>query len=136
DFGPSHAENRAIQVDVLPACKVIMKSRPDLQERCNEAANTRLSPSGFGDPAQNFQERALAGPIAANDADGFAGLNGKRHIFKRSEFGAPAAFLGLFFSITREELLHLFSHGLCIELPQRVAFGEIFDLDYRMRHEG
>ena len=44
----------------------------------------------LGDPAQNFQQRALAGPVAADDADDLAGLNGKRHVLERPEFGALA----------------------------------------------
>ena len=92
----------------------------------------------LGHPAQDFQQRALAGAIAADNADDLAGLNGKRHVLERPEFGTLAGEIAAstdpFVPKTRKKMLHLLTHGLCIELPQLVAFGEIFNFDNGTRH--
>src|SRR5262249_1241663 len=76
--------------------------------------------------------------VAADDSNNLAGLNGERDILQCPEFralaGELATFPGPFVPKTRKKLLHFLTHGLSIELPQSVAFGEVFDLDNGTRH--
>src|SRR5262249_14965773 len=93
---------------------------------------------GFGDPAQDLQQRAFARPVAANYSNDLARLNGERNILQCPDFralaGELATFFGPFVPEMRKELLHLLTHGLGIELPQLIAFGEVLDLDNGTRH--
>ena len=79
---------------------------PTSSRRRDAAADARLPVGRLGDPAQDLQQRALAGAVAADDADDLAGLNGKRHVLERPEFGALAGEIadstGSFVPKTRE----------------------------------
>ena len=60
---------------------------PTSKQRCDAPADIRDAAGRLGHPAQNFQQSALAGAIAADNADDLAGLNRKRDVLERPEFG-------------------------------------------------
>ena len=82
DLGARHAQNGAVEEDVLPSGEFLMKSGADLQEARDPAIDADSTLGGNGDAAQNFQQRALAGAVAADDADHFALLDAERNILQ------------------------------------------------------
>src|SRR5213596_2698179 len=65
-FSLRHAEQRAVEMHVLAAGQVRMESGADLEQRCDAAADPRLAGGWFGDSAEDLEQRALAGAIAAD----------------------------------------------------------------------
>ena len=63
-----------------------MKPRPDLEQRRDTTPNPRLARSRLGNPAQNFQERALPRPVPPNQPDHLPRLNIERNIAQSPEF--------------------------------------------------
>src|SRR5207244_4132399 len=55
DFRSAHAENRAIEKDILPSCEFGMKSGANLEQACESSANCDGSLSGTGDARKNLQ---------------------------------------------------------------------------------
>ena len=69
DLGPAHAEDRAVEVDVLAAGQLGMKAGADLEQRCRRGRGSPRSPSRrLGDAREDLQQRALARAVAADDA--------------------------------------------------------------------
>ena len=76
---PPHAEDRAVQEDVLAAGQLGVEAGADLEQRPDAAAQHRPARSvGGGDPREDLQQRALAGAVAADDADHLALLRPRR----------------------------------------------------------
>lgn len=69
DLGSGHAEDRAVQVDVLPAGQLGMESSADLEQAGDAAMDLDAAGRRFGDPAQDLEQGRLAGAVAADDAD-------------------------------------------------------------------
>jgi hypothetical protein len=69
DLGTGHAEDRAIDEDVLAASKLGMKSRAHLEQAGDPAVQRDAALGRLGDAAENLQQRALARPVPADDAD-------------------------------------------------------------------
>jgi len=72
DFRVLHAEDRAIEINVLASGQLAMKPGSDL-EQTSHAPIEPCPPFGrFGDARENFQQRRFAGAIDADDAETFA----------------------------------------------------------------
>ena len=71
-------EDRAVQVDVLAAGQLGVEAGADLEQAADAAADVDAPLRRLGDPREDLQQRALAGPVAADDADhlAFADLEG------------------------------------------------------------
>ena len=63
-----------------------MKSSSDLKEARNSSPYRDSAIRWFGDATQNLEQRALAGPVTANDADDFALFDFRTYIFECPEF--------------------------------------------------
>ena len=86
DLVRAHAEDRAVEIDVLAARQLRMKSSADL-EQAGDAADDGDAPlARLGDARQDLQERGLAGAVAADDAEHLAALNLEAHVLQRPEF--------------------------------------------------
>ena len=73
DLGAAHAEDRAVQEDVLAAGQLRVEPGPDLQQASRRARRIVRVPVGrLGDAREDLQQRALAGAVAADDADDLA----------------------------------------------------------------
>lgn len=71
DLGPRHAEDCTVQEIVFAASQFRMESGADL-EQARHAAVEHDSPRGLlGDSGKDFQQRALPGPVPADDPDHF-----------------------------------------------------------------
>src|SRR5262245_25989535 len=62
-----------------------MKPGADLQQARDPSAQRQASLGWLGDTAQDVEQRALAGAVAADDADDFALLHLEAHILERPE---------------------------------------------------
>src|SRR3981081_377527 len=80
DFSFVHAENRAVEIDVLAAGELGMKAGADFEQRADAPVNLRMAFRRFGYPRKNFQERALPCSVASDDPNNFAALYFKRNV--------------------------------------------------------
>ncbi len=64
-----HPEDGAVQVDVLAPGQFLVKPGADLQKRRDATPRAYPARGGVGDFREYFEERALAGTVAADDAD-------------------------------------------------------------------
>ena len=85
DLDARHAEDCAVQKDVLATRELGMKSNTDFQQARNAAIQVRRSLGRLGDPADDFQQRALARSVAADHADHFTVVQIERHVAKSPE---------------------------------------------------
>ena len=75
DLAAAHAQDRAVEVDVLAAGQLGVEAGADLQQAADAAAELDLAGRRLGDPREDLQQRALAGAVAADDADDLARLD-------------------------------------------------------------
>ena len=69
-----------------------METGADFQQRADAAVEIDLAGGGFGDAAEDFEQRALARAVAADDADDVALSDVEGHVAQRPERflrGAP-----------------------------------------------
>ena len=70
DLGARHAEDGAVEVDVLAAGQLGVKAGADFEQARRRGRGSSTRPSRrLGDARQDLQQRALAGAVAADDAD-------------------------------------------------------------------
>ena len=86
DLLPAHAEDRAIQEDVLATGQFGVKAGADLEQAADAAAQPHPPLGRLGDAAEDLEQRALAGSVAADDADDLALLDLEADILQRPEF--------------------------------------------------
>src|SRR5438309_1826477 len=70
-----HAQDGAVQENVVPTRQLGMESGSDFEQRSYAAPDLYTAPGGLGDAGQNLQQRALARAIAADDPDHFSALD-------------------------------------------------------------
>ena len=63
-----------------------MKAGTDLEQARDASAQRHAPFRRLGDAAQDLEKRALAGAVAADDAEDFAPLDLEAHILQRPEF--------------------------------------------------
>ena len=67
-----HAHDGAAQVDVLATGQLGVKPGAHLEQDPHPAAGARHPDARLGDPAEDLEQRGLAGPVGADDAEGLA----------------------------------------------------------------
>src|SRR3954453_1581571 len=72
NLAAAHSEDRAIEIDVVPAAEFGMKAAADLEQRSDASVDRRASARRRRDPREDLQERALAGAIPPDHADHIA----------------------------------------------------------------
>jgi hypothetical protein len=78
----SHAQNCAVQIDILAPCQFSVKTCTDFQERTNPPIQVCHTGGWLRNAGENLEESALAGAVSTNDAHNFARLNLKRDILE------------------------------------------------------
>ena len=78
DLRLAHAEDRAVQVDVLPAGQLGVEARADLEQRADAPVDLGAAVRRLGDPREHLEQRALAGAVAADDAEHLARAGRRR----------------------------------------------------------
>ena len=93
DLAALHAEDRAVEVDVLAAGELLVEARPDLEQAADAAAD--LGPPGRRrrDPREDLQKRRLAGAVASDDAEHLPLGHLERDVLERPELLAGAMML-------------------------------------------
>src|SRR5438874_2108484 len=71
DFRLLHPQDAAVQINVLAARQLRVKTSPYFEEAAHAAAQFDAAGRWLRDPAENFQERAFPRAIAPDDADHF-----------------------------------------------------------------
>ena len=84
-----HAEDRAVQEDVLAPCELGVESGADLEQGPHAAAEPRLAFGRRGDPGEDLEQGALAGAVVADDAHRLASLDLEAHVAQRPELLGP-----------------------------------------------
>src|SRR5438132_1521671 len=80
DLTPLHAEDRAIEIDVLPAGQLGVEAGADFQQAADAAGDLDFPLGRLGDAREDLEQRALAGAVAADDADHFATVHLEAHV--------------------------------------------------------
>src|SRR5688572_20698056 len=66
DFGPPHAKDRPVKINILAAAKLGMKAGPHLQQCSDAPIYFSLSDCRIRNPREYFQECALSRAIATD----------------------------------------------------------------------
>src|SRR5690606_7595886 len=97
DLHPPHAEDRAVEIDVLSTRELGVEAGADLQQRANASPQPHLTPGGLRDAREDLQQGALARPVAADEPHDFARPHLEGNVFQSPEGrflsrggGAPA----------------------------------------------
>ena len=72
DLGARHAEDRAVQEDVVASREIHVKTRPDFQQRRDAPAHFHLSATRRSDARDNFEQRGFPRAIPPEEAEHFA----------------------------------------------------------------
>src|SRR5690606_14254397 len=67
DLRAAHAEDRAVEVNVLPARKLRMKARAHLEQRRHPPGDLETPGAGISNARQDLQQRALPRTVPPND---------------------------------------------------------------------
>src|SRR5262249_13729486 len=84
-----HAENGAVQEHVFATGEFRVKAGAHLEQTADPAAHLGFAGRRFRDARQDLEERALAGAVAADDADQLAAPHLERQVLQGPE--APIA---------------------------------------------
>src|SRR5262249_43295183 len=76
----AHAQDGAVEIDVLAPSKLGMKASTDLEQTGDAASDGDTSLVWLGDARQDLQERRLACAIAPDDAEHLPALNLEVHV--------------------------------------------------------
>src|SRR5581483_5128816 len=82
DFALGHSEDGAVEVDVFAAGEFGVEPGADFAQAGDAAADDGPAGGGLGDAAEDFEERALAGSVAADDPQHFPFLHLERDVFQ------------------------------------------------------
>ncbi len=85
DLAALHAEDRAVQVDVLAARELGMEAGPDLEQAAHAAADLDAAARGRRDPRQHLEERRLARAVPTDDSEHLALLDVERDVPERPD---------------------------------------------------
>ena len=139
DFFFGHAEDGPVEVDVFAAGKVGVKAGAYFEQAGYPAPHGNAAGSGFGDAAQQFEQGAFAGAVAANDAEHFAGLYTKVDVFQ-CPYILTVTFLAAVVAVANGEerifftpdavppAFHIVFDGAGAYLPEAVLLAEVFYL--------
>src|SRR4051794_12520453 len=74
-----HAKDSTVEIDIFPPGQFRVKPGADLKERANATVNRSKTLGRTRDARQDFEQRALAGAIRADDADNLTAANLERY---------------------------------------------------------
>src|SRR5262245_42375536 len=78
-----HAENCAVQIDILPPAQLRMKTGANLEQAANAAVNVYLAGRRFGNAGKNFEQCRFACTFASDHSQGLTWRHFKADIFQR-----------------------------------------------------
>ena len=129
DIPPRHAEDRGVEVDVLPPGQLGMEAGADVEQRAGAPPRPGETGGGLGDAREHLQQRRLAGAVRPDQAERLV----LRH--READVAQSPQIRGLVrrvLAAPRRE--RLAQRRVPAEvLPEPVALGEVLDLDRRLR---
>ena len=147
DLRSAHAEDRAVEKDVLATGQFRVKAGADLEQAADAAAQPHPALGRLGDAAEDLEQRALAGAVAADDADDLALLDFEAHVLQRPKLLDLVALNDLLAAKEISRLAYEVARLACDDVTQRfisfalsglmadqVALGQIFDGDDDIGH--
>ena len=87
DFCGAHAEDGAAHEDIFASCELGVETGADFEKAADAAVKLGVSFGGAGDAGQDFQQRAFAGAVAADQAHHFAFFYVKVDVLQRPDVG-------------------------------------------------
>ena len=129
DLAALHAEDRAVQEDVLPARELGMEAGPDLEQAADAAADRGSALGRSRDAGEDLEQRRLAGAVSPDDPERLAFLEVERDVPESPDLlvSAPMLLPGEPLADVRHRLAQRPVRGL--ELAYPVALGETLDGD-------
>src|SRR3989304_6063023 len=130
----SHSQDRAVEIDVLPAIEFGMEASAHFEEACHTPMHGDPAFSGLCDAREDLEESALSGAVPAYDAHDLSFLHLEGYVLERPE--------GVVIVIAPEH----FKRGLdyaCNAVLQGpvspvhsypVLLGQVLDFDHGMGH--
>ncbi len=91
DFCGAHAEDGAAHEHIFAAGELGVETGADFEKAADAAVKLGVSFGGAGDAGQDFQQRALAGAVAADQAHHFAFFYVEGDVLQRPDVGRAAA---------------------------------------------
>src|SRR6185312_16185705 len=85
----AHAEDGAVEEDVLAPGQLRVEAGPNLQQRPGAAGHVSPTVAGLDDPRENFQQRALTGAVMPDQSDDLPGPHRDRKVLERPERVSP-----------------------------------------------
>jgi hypothetical protein len=85
DLPAFHAEDRAVQEDVLAAGQLGVEARTDLEQAADAAADDGAAARRRRDPRQHLEQRRLPGAVAPDHAEDFALAHAEAHVAERPD---------------------------------------------------
>src|SRR4030095_12423755 len=124
---PAQAENGTVHVDVLATRELGVETRSKFQQRGYTAVGQHATGRRSEHAADDLQQGRFAGPVASNDADGFAPFHLNGYILERPEFAE------VLFRVLPDQSLQAWGDKLREPVAWRivdfVALAELFDTD-------
>ena len=114
DFRPAHAEDGAVEKDVLAAGQLGMEARAYFQQAGHTSAQSNLAGAGLSDAGKKLEQCGFSRTVAADDADSIP-----RHDVEADILESPEFFLVL---LTLEEALGQLEYLLAQRTVPTLAF--------------
>ena len=125
-----HAEDGAVEEDVLAAGQLAVEAGADLEQRADAAVDPGRARGRLDDARQQLQKRALAGAVQADDADVLAAADLERRVPQRPELVLAMAVSSGRRSSEPNPSARRSRRLLCRwAVPSRVPLAEALDLD-------
>src|SRR5262249_2476358 len=91
DLGAAQPEDRPVEEDVLAARELRMEAGAHLEQAADAAMDLGAARRRRRDAREDLQQGALAGAVAADDADRLAARDLEAHVAQRPQFLVVAA---------------------------------------------
>ena len=142
---PGHTQNGAIQINVLAPGQIRVEARANFQQAGNAATHAHAAAGRRGHAAENLEQGAFAGPIAADDSERFPLLDGEADVLERPDgltipvamvfFPDPQQWIGLAAHFGPPDI-QVAAQRAGADLAQAVGFREGFDGNDCRAHRG
>ena len=81
----AHAEDRAVEIDIVPAGQLVVEAGADFQQAGHAAMDADFALGGRGDAGDELQKRGFARAVQAHDGQRVAAVDAEAHVVQREE---------------------------------------------------
>ncbi len=85
DLALSHAEDAAVEIDVLPSRQLRMETGADFEQAADAAMDIRVALGGSGDPREHLEQGRLPRSVATDYPDDVSLVDGERNVVEGPE---------------------------------------------------